>query len=95
MLQQILHILKSLGVPVAMHKIEGPSTSVNFLGILVDTSRFELQLPLKKVHFVRDLVHSWGRRQSGRASDFESFVGHQAHAATVIRQWLNIFAALV
>ena len=85
-LQQILHILESLGVPVAMHKIEGPSTSINFLGILVDTSRFELRLPPEKILFVRDLVQSWRRRRSGRASDFESFVGHLAHAATVIRQ---------
>ena len=37
-LDRILDILKSLGVPVAVEKIEGPATIVMFLGVLIDTS---------------------------------------------------------
>ena len=82
----ILHTLSRLGVPVATHKIEGPATIVTFLGIVVDTSRFELRLPGNKLDHMRSLVRPWRTRRSGRHKDFESLLGHLSHAATVIRQ---------
>ena len=35
--------LATLGVPVAVHKTEGPVTAITFLGILVDSDNFELR----------------------------------------------------
>ena len=40
-LSHILSLLRFLGVPVATEKIEGPATTVTFLGIVVDSSRLE------------------------------------------------------
>ena len=51
----------------------------------VDSDRFELRLTQDKIVHIRDLVALWRRRRSGRFCDFESFVGHLAHAATVVR----------
>ena len=34
---------------MATHKIEGPATQVTFLGVIVDTARFELRLPTRQV----------------------------------------------
>ena len=48
-LRNVLNILDYLGVPVSTHKIEGPSTSLTFLGIEIDTMSFELYLPASKV----------------------------------------------
>ena len=64
----------------------GPSNHDNLLGILIDTYRCELRLPLEKLEFTRNLVSIWKRRRSGKAADFKSFLGHLSHAATVIRQ---------
>ena len=85
-LSHILDTFRRLGVPVAMNKIEGPATSLTFVGIVVDISMCELRLPTEKLQFTRDLVTTWRRRRSGGATDFESFLGHLSHAATIIRQ---------
>ena len=87
--RRFLHIalstLAALGIPVSMSKLEGPSTSVTFLGIVVDTARFELRLPEDKLSRIRALVTTWIRRRSGRRSDIESLLGHLSHAAIVVR----------
>ncbi len=81
-----LRILEQLGVPVAMHKIEGPSSVLSFLGILIDTGRCKLRLPLAKLEHMQVLLDVWSSRRSGPKHEFESLVGHLSHAATVVRQ---------
>ena len=85
-LPRILSILSTLNVPVALHKIEGPASTVTFLGVVVDTARFELRLPLDKLTHLQDLVRAWRGKRSGSFKGFESLLGHLSHAATVIRQ---------
>ena len=80
-----LQVLADLGIPVALHKLEGPSTRVTFLGVVIDTDRLELTLPLKKLERLRVMVACWSRRQSGGRSDFDSFLGHLSQAAIVVR----------
>ena len=54
-----------LGVPIAAHKTEGPSTEVTFLGIQIDTIKGELRLPQDKMtrlrHLLEDVDHVHGR----------------------------------
>ena len=85
-LSQILSALGQMGVPVAVEKIEGPVFVVSFLGIIIDTSNFELRLPGPKLDYTRDLVRTWRGRRTGKRGDFESLLGHLSHAATVIFQ---------
>ncbi len=40
---------RELGVSIAMHKTEGPSTTMTFLGIELDTVAMTLWLPREKV----------------------------------------------
>ena len=53
----LTQLCKDLGIPLAVEKIEGPSTSLTFLGITLDTEQMEehswtdcMQLP-KEMHF--------------------------------------------
>ena len=50
-LQGLKNTCKELhvGLPLAIEKCEGPSTRLTFLGIVIDTVRMELQLPLDKI----------------------------------------------
>ena len=52
-LQHITGVLDRLGVPVSTQKIEGPSPVVTFLGVIVDTNRYELRLPAAKLDHIR------------------------------------------
>ena len=79
-----LSMFQDLGVPVAMHKTEGPTTSLMFLGIVIDTELLQLQLPEEKLGRVRELMRSWLPRRSCRRKEFESLLGHLSHAAVVI-----------
>ena len=44
-----LKLCEELGVPIAAHKTEGPSTVITFLGIEVDTVDRVLRLPEEKL----------------------------------------------
>ena len=60
-LEAAIPLCESLGFPVAPHKVEGPSTSITFLGIEVDSCQFELRLlGLKKeCHQAAASVTDW------------------------------------
>ena len=80
---QALQTLAQLGVPVAAHKTQGPSTALTFLGILLDTNTFELHLPSDKLTRLQGAIQQWARKRVCTQRDLESFLGH---AATVIPQ---------
>lgn len=80
-----LRVLQHLGVPVAVHKTEGPATLVVFLGILIDTIAFELRLPPEKLERLRALIESWYGKKACTRKELESFLGHLSHAASIIR----------
>ena len=80
-----LRVLEDLGVPVANHKTERPSTSVTFMGITIDTTRLELRLPTAKVEHLQRLVRIWCMKKSCTRRELESFLGQLSHAASVMR----------
>jgi len=81
-----LEILGWLGIPVASHKTEGPSTTLVFLGILIDTHAFELRLPGDKLARLQALLQTWSGKRSCTKKELESLLGHLSHAATVVAQ---------
>ena len=62
-------LLADLGIPVSLPKLEGPSTTVTFLGIVIDSERMELRLPQEKVERIRAMVSCWLGRRSCRCSE--------------------------
>ena len=93
-----LAVFGELGAPVAVHKTEGPSTSITFLGILIDTVTFQLKLPQDKLQRYRELLHSWCGRRACTRPDLDSLVGYLSHAASVVRPgrlFLQEFYALL
>ena len=83
--QLALHIFNHVGVPVVAEKTEGPSTSITFLGIVIDTVSYQLQLPEEKVGRLLSILQHWRSRKSCTRSELESLLGHLAHAAIVVR----------
>ena len=85
-MEMVSSLCSSLGVPLATHKTEGPSTCLVFLGILLDTVWWELRLPDDKLQLLPVLIQAWSHRSACQRRELESFLGHLSHAATVIRQ---------
>jgi len=56
-----LHTVKlffaDLGIPLSLEKVEGPSTTICFLGILLlDTVHMEIRLPTNKLQWIKDTL---------------------------------------
>ena len=46
----VQHICSLLGIPLALENVEGPTDSLTFLGITLDTKRMEARLPAEKLN---------------------------------------------
>ena len=77
--------LEVFGVPVAVHKTEGPAYCITFLGIIVDTKNFELRLPGEKIQRLQTMLQSWSTRRSCTRKELESLLGYLSHAASMVR----------
>ena len=80
-----MSVFSKLGVPVALHKTEGPACIITFLGICIDTIAGELRLPQDKLHRLKKLIKVWSTKRASTKKELESFLGHLSHAATVVR----------
>ena len=52
-------ICEDLGVPLAPEKLAGLHTTIEFLGMTIDTVRQELRLPEEKLDRLQDLTTQW------------------------------------
>ena len=85
-LDRVLQIFHTMGIPVAADKTDGPSTQLVFLGILIDTHTFKLRLPAEKLSHLQLLLQSWLGKRSCTRRELESLLGFLSHAGTVITQ---------
>ena len=73
-------------MPVAAHKTEGPSSSLTFLGICVNTVSMELSLPPDKLARIMtaQAVLEWRDRKVATKKQLQSLIGTLSHAASVV-----------
>ena len=81
-----------LGLPVALQKVVGPTTSIVFLGILFDSVRQEIWLPEDQQAWLRT---AWGNRQSASKRQLQSLIGLLNHAAKVVRPGRPFLRSLI
>ena len=74
-----------MGIPLALEKVAGPSTSLNFLGITLDTVRMEARLPVDKLRRTREQVGSWMQKKKATKREILSLVGVLQHATKIVR----------
>ena len=84
-LSRALALWKSLGVPVAPNKVEGPSTTICFLGLELDSSTLTARLPADKLARLQQLMADWGDKKVCRKRDLLSLIGVLQHATAVVR----------
>ena len=89
---------EELGVPIAPDKTEGPSTSLAFLGIELNTASMSTSLPASKLAKLRMMVREFlGARVVRDKHALESLVGHLVHATKVFplgKAYLNALFAV-
>ena len=96
-LKKALQLCSELGVMVSFKKLEGPSSTLSFLGILLDTVKLELRLPEEKLHRLKEMIQLWCGRKSCTKRELLSLLGHLHHACQVVapgRSFLRRMIAL-
>ena len=79
-----LAVCRKLGIPVAPHKVEGPNSSLSFLGIQIDSVTAQLSLPADKLARIQRLVNEWYARRKCSKAELQSLLGTLNHAASVV-----------
>lgn len=84
-LARALETCRELGIPVAWHKLVGPSTVLTFLGIEIDTMTGQLRLPGDKLARLNEVLSVWSERRCCTKRELLSLIGTLHHAAVVVR----------
>ena len=90
----IQRFCQELGIPLASDKLVGPSHSLTFLGIELDTVRMKARLPEDKLTRIRTLLLSWLPRKKATKRDILSLVGLLQHASKVVRPGRTFMARM-
>ena len=81
----IQRICQELGILLAAEKLEGPSHTLTFLGIELDTVRMQARLLADKLSRICTLLTSWLTKKKATKRDILSLVGILQHAGKVVR----------
>lgn len=82
---EVLAIFSELGLPVALDKLEGPTTSLVFLGLLVDTVAMTVSLDSARLQQLCAAAAEWSVRRVCSRNELQSLVGVLCFAARVVR----------
>ena len=75
----------SLGVPLELSKLEGPTRCLTFLGIEMDTATLQLRLPDDKLQRLKQALATAESKKCMSKQNLQSLTGLLQHAAKVIR----------
>ena len=78
-------VCEKAGLPIEPSKSVGPSTSLVFLGIEIDSGNGELRLPEDKLTQLKDSLLHWRELKACRKRELLSLIGSLSHAAKVVR----------
>ncbi|XDV33697.1 hypothetical protein PO909_004007, partial [Leuciscus waleckii] len=79
-------VFSKLGVPLSLEKTEGPSTSLEFLGILLDSVKFQASLPKEKIDCIITIASNLLEANHCSKRDLLSLLGHLNDAIHIIPQ---------
>ena len=80
----LLKVFTSLRVPIVAAKTLGPSQVLEFMGIVLDSTRMEARLPEDKLARISKLLDSFSARRVARLVDLQSLIGTLQFACKVV-----------
>ena len=84
-LETVKALCARLGVPIALHKTEGPTCRLTFLGIELDSESCTLRLPVEKLQRLQREIAQWMGKSSCTKRELLSLIGQLQHACCVVR----------
>ena len=66
---------KNLNIPILAAKTEGPSTIIQFMGIILDSGKLEATLPEDKVERIKSALSTYHSQPSTTLQELQSLIG--------------------
>ena len=85
----------NLGIPIADHKRDGPTSCLVFLGIEIDTGASQIRLPADKLQRLRTLLREWDGKKWCYRKELESLIGLLNHACKVVRSGRSFLRRMI
>ena len=83
-LTSAIHLGKSLNVPLVTNKVVGPSTSVVYLGILIDSESLTIRLPKDKLGKLVNILNISENKLTCTKKDLLSSIWSLSFACKVV-----------
>ena len=84
-MQLMLQACDVAGAPVEESKSEGPTSSLTFLRIEIDSVALVLRLPANKLTQLQSFLKQWRGKKACTKRDLLSIIGSLSHACKVVR----------
>ena len=81
----LVYTCNRVGLPLVPEKCEGPTCSMVYLGIEIDTMTMCMRLPTDKLDRLVSEIARWSCKKSCTRSELQSLTGQLQHAATVVK----------
>ncbi|XP_060070454.1 uncharacterized protein LOC132550409 [Ylistrum balloti] len=94
-MERFMSMFKELGIPVGAHKTVGPCTSLEYLGVSLDSHLRECRLPREKVERIIEFLDSFKRKKSCTKCEMLSLLGHMNFACRCIRPGRSFVSHLI
>ena len=78
------HLCNIIGVPIAKHKTEGPSTKMIFLGYHIDTSTMVVSIPANKITQYKENINSFLIQKQCTLRQLKSMIGKLQFVTNVV-----------
>ncbi|XP_044217636.1 uncharacterized protein LOC122989025 [Thunnus albacares] len=94
-LTTMISAFTDLGVPLSPEKTEGPSTSLEFLGITLNSITLQASLPTEKLHRISLLIQNFLMANTCTKRQLLSLLGHFNYATRIIPQGRSFLSHLL
>ncbi|XP_016519228.1 uncharacterized protein LOC103155683, partial [Poecilia formosa] len=94
-LNTLTHAFSQLGVPLSEEKTVGPQTSLEFLGITLDSSSFQASLSSEKINRITLILSNFLLADKCSKQQLLSLLGHLNYAICIISQGKSFISRLL
>uniref|UniRef100_UPI003AAC1141 uncharacterized protein n=1 Tax=Centroberyx gerrardi TaxID=166262 RepID=UPI003AAC1141 len=94
-LTTLTKVFSELGVPLSEEKTSGPSTSIEFLGITLDSISFQASLPSEKIQRITLLLSNYLLADRCTKRQLLALLGHLNYAIRIIPQAKSFLSNLL
>ena len=91
----LTYIFASLGIPLSAKKTVGPTKSLEYLGIILDSEKMEARLPQDKLARICEMLMSFKSKKSCTKKELLSLLGHLNFACRVIHPGRSFISYLI